>query len=366
VKVLIAEDDPVSSLVLKKTLTKWGHTVVATTNGAEAWQELQEEDAPRVAILDWLMPGMGGPELCRKIRKEPNTSASYIILLTALNRKENLLEGLEAGADDYITKPFDSHELRVRLQAGMRIVELQSSLTKRVQELETAIGERKKAEEALRQLTLTDELTGLYNYRGFSTLAAHQLKSNRRAKESSVLIYADMDGLKQINDTFGHAEGSLAIVNVAQLLRQTFRESDIVGRLGGDEFAILAQEITPNALDTMLRRLRENLRVYNIEQNHSYPLSLSIGATHIEPQVRLGIEELIARADEAMYEQKRSRKHDDVSENIHSSSLLNSDRNPRIAARDAVKQTRVRFVPNHSSGPRETPRKRIDQVTLVT
>ena len=177
-----------------------------------------------------------------------------------------------------------------------------------MEELETAIRERKKAEEALRQLTMTDELTGLYNYRGFSTLAARQVKSNRRANQSSVLIYADMDGLKHINDTLGHAEGSLAIVRIAQLLRQTFRESDIIGRLGGDEFAILAQEITPNALDAMLCKLRENLRVYNIEQNQSYPLSLSIGATHIAPQVYMGIEELIARADEAMYEQKRSGK----------------------------------------------------------
>jgi diguanylate cyclase (GGDEF)-like protein len=305
-KVLIAEDDPVSSLVLTKTLTKWGHEVVATKNGSEAWRALQEEDAPRVAILDWMMPAIGGPELCRKIRQEPTTSAAYIILLTALNRKEHLLEGLEAGADDYITKPFDRQELRVRLQAGVRIVELQTNLTQRVQELETAIIERKKAEEALRQLTLTDELTGLYNYRGFSTLAAHQIKAYRRADETSVLIYADMDGLKQINDTFGHSEGSLAIVNVAQLLRQTFRESDIIGRLGGDEFAILTQETTQNDLDTMLRRLRENLRVYNTEQHHTYPLSVSIGATHIKPQVCMEIEDVIARADEAMYEQKRS------------------------------------------------------------
>jgi len=331
-KVLIAEDDPISNLVLTKTLMKWGHKVVGTKNGAEAWQALQEEDAPRVAIHDWMMPAMAGPELCRKIRQDPKTSAAYIILLTALDRKEHLLEGLEAGADDYIMKPFDRHELRVRLQAGIRIVELQSSLTRRVEELEIAIGERRKAEEALLQLTMTDELTGLYNYRGFSTLAARQVKSNRRVNQSSVLIYADMDGLKHINDTFGHAEGSLAIVKTAQLLRQTFRESDIIGRLGGDEFAILAQEITPNALESMLRRLRENLRVYNIEENHSYPLSLSIGATHIAPHVYMGIEELIARADEAMYEQKRRRKPSHTSGDVNSSPALSSVQNLLPAA----------------------------------
>lgn len=247
-RILIAEDDPVSNRVLETTLTKWGHDVVTTGNGSEAWAELQKDNAPRLAIIDWMMPGIEGPELCRMVRSEIKTSKTYIILLTALSHREKMVEGLEAGADDYLTKPFDRHELRVRLKAAVRIVELQSSLSERIRLLETAIIERDRAEESLRKLTLTDDLTGLYNHRGFTTLAAHHAKSARRTRQSSFLIYADMDGLKQINDTFGHAEGSAAIIKTAEILRQTFRESDIICRLGGDEFANIAQNASAGGI----------------------------------------------------------------------------------------------------------------------
>ena len=147
---------------------------------------------------------MDGLEVCRKVRHDTASAPTYLILLTARSHKEDLIAGLEAGADDFLTKPFDRHELRVRLQVGARVVELQRSLEERVRELEAAIIERQRAEEALRNLTLTDDLTGLLNRRGFFTLAEHHLKIAHRTSQSSLLIYADMDGLKQINDTFGH------------------------------------------------------------------------------------------------------------------------------------------------------------------
>jgi diguanylate cyclase (GGDEF)-like protein len=307
VKILIAEDDPVSSRVLSTNLIRWGHEVVATCNGLEAWQALQEDNAPQLAILDWMMPGMAGPEVCRKVRQEITTSPIYLILLTAMSRKQDLVEGLEAGADDYLTKPFDRHELRVRLQAGVRIVELQSSLRERVRELEAAIVERQRAEDELRNLTMTDHLTGLYNHRGFFTLADHYAKTAHRTSQSSLLIYADMDGLKQINDRFGHTEGSLAIAKTAEILRQTFRDSDIIARLGGDEFVILTTDVSACELDGILGRLRENFRRYNEQGNHSYRLALSIGIVRMEHNTDSTIEELIARADVAMYEDKRSK-----------------------------------------------------------
>ena len=307
-KILIAEDDPVSSRVLSTSLIKWGHEVVATCNGLEAWQALQEDNAPQLAILDWMMPGMAGPEVCRKVRQEITTSPIYLILLTAMSRKQDVVAGLEAGADDYLTKPFDRHELRVRLQAGVRIVELQSSLRERVRELEGAIVERQRAEDALRNLTMTDDLTGLYNHRGFFTLAEHYAKTARRTGKSPLLIYADMDGLKQINDRYGHTEGSLAIAKTAEILRQTFRDSDIVARLGGDEFVILAPDVSASGLDGIISRLRESLRSYNEQRNHSYFLALSIGAVRVGANTDSTIEELIAQADVAMYEHKRSKK----------------------------------------------------------
>jgi diguanylate cyclase (GGDEF)-like protein len=307
VRILIAEDDAVSRHVLATTLTKWGHEVVITSTGLEAWAEIQKPDTPLLAILDWMMPGMDGLEVCRQVRQKITATPIYLILLTALSRKEDLIQGLEAGADDYLTKPFNRHELRVRLQAGARIVDLQRTLSERVRELEKAIIERKRAEDELRGLTLTDNLTGLYNHRGFFTLVEHHAKSTRRSGQSSLLIFADMDGLKHINDTFGHNEGSLAIVKTAEILKQTFRDSDIIARVGGDEFAILAPAVSSNELDNILERLRVNLMVHNERGDLGYQLSLSIGSVIIHPQNVLSIEELMALADRAMYANKRSK-----------------------------------------------------------
>jgi len=307
-KILIAEDDPVSSRILRTTLEKWGHKVVSTDNGVDALAELQKEDAPRLAILDWMMPGIEGTEVCRRIRQQSKTAQTYVILLTALSQKTQMVAGLEAGADDYVTKPFDRQELRVRLQAGERIVQLQSSLVQRVKELEVAIGERQEAEKALRNLTLTDDLTGLYNRRGFFTMVEHTLATSRRSGESSLLFYADMDGLKLINDTFGHSEGSAAIKTTAEILGRTFRNSDIVSRIGGDEFAILAQNASAKESAIILDRLKENLRTANAEGAQPYQLSLSVGTVLVEPRDRLSLDDLICKADEAMYAAKRSKK----------------------------------------------------------
>ncbi len=138
-KILIAEDDPISGRMLETNLTSWGYKVVFTLNGTEAWAELQKEDAPRLAILDILMPEMSGLEVCRKVRQMPNSSLPYIILLTAKIKKEDVVAGIEAGANDYLTKPIYLEEFRVRLEVGVRMVELQQSLAKRVRDLEAAL-----------------------------------------------------------------------------------------------------------------------------------------------------------------------------------------------------------------------------------
>jgi diguanylate cyclase (GGDEF)-like protein len=307
-RILIAEDDPVSRRVLSVQLTKWGHEVIATENGLEAWEAINREDAPHLAILDRMMPGLDGVEICRRLRQQENGSSTYVILLTAMSRKENVIEGLEAGADDYLTKPFDRHVLRVRLQAGARIVELQSSLCQRVKELENAIIEKEQAEEALRNLSLTDHLTGLYNHRGFFTVADHAIKMARRAKQKSLLIYADMDGLKEINDTLGHATGSLAIAKLAEILRKTFRDCDLVARLGGDEFAVFAPNVAIEESDSMVQRLRSNLDSHNLDHPQGYPLGLSIGYVAIDPEDPTTLEQQLEHADTKMYCDKRFRK----------------------------------------------------------
>jgi sigma-B regulation protein RsbU (phosphoserine phosphatase) len=138
-RMLVAEDDPISRRLLEATLAKWGHEVVLATDGAQAWAALSADDAPRLAILDWMMPELDGVDVCRRVRTLPRAAPPYLILLTAKGRPEDTVAGLEAGADDYVTKPFDRDELRARIHAGMRIVQLQQSLADRVVELEQAL-----------------------------------------------------------------------------------------------------------------------------------------------------------------------------------------------------------------------------------
>ena len=143
-KVLIAEDDPISRFMLEASLKKWGYEVVSTTNGREAWEALQQDDPPQLAILDWMMPGMDGVQVCRKVRQAPATQRLYILLLTAKGEKGDIVVGLEAGANDYVAKPFDRAELKARVQVGARVIELQQSLSDRVAELVAALSQVKQ------------------------------------------------------------------------------------------------------------------------------------------------------------------------------------------------------------------------------
>jgi sigma-B regulation protein RsbU (phosphoserine phosphatase) len=143
-RALVAEDNCTTRLLLESTLAEWGYEVVATCDGTAAWQELQREHAPELILLDWKMPGMDGIEVCRRLRQLPDSQAAHVILVTARRGKEDIVAGLEAGANDYITKPFEPSELRARLQAGARIVELQKHLAERVHELESALAKVKQ------------------------------------------------------------------------------------------------------------------------------------------------------------------------------------------------------------------------------
>jgi diguanylate cyclase (GGDEF)-like protein/PAS domain S-box-containing protein len=172
------------------------------------------------------------------------------------------------------------------------------------------ITQKKQTEDELRHLSITDELTGLYNRRGFLTLAEHQLKLalNKRIEKKLLVIYVDLDGLKQINDSFGHDEGSRAIVQTAEILKQSFRHSDIAARLGGDEFVVLAIEANEENTEMIISRLQKNLENYNAQKNHSYDLLFSFGVARFESDIEFRIENLIKRADQKMYNQKKSKQ----------------------------------------------------------
>ncbi|HEY5404655.1 MAG TPA: diguanylate cyclase [Pyrinomonadaceae bacterium] len=300
-RILIAEDETVSRRVLKMTLESWGHEVIEARDGAVALQILQNDSPPKLAILDLSMPEMDGIKVCKQVRQNSSATPTYIILLTANTRKELIVTGLEAGADDYVTKPFDTDELHARVKVGMRMVDLQMSLAQRVAELELA-------QESLRNLSLTDDLTGLYNRRGFFALAKQQLSSARREGRHASLVYIDMDGLKRLNDTHGHEIGSRVIQEVGDILRETFRSSDLIARIGGDEFVVF--ETSNDQIDegTDVQRLQDNVTRHNAQQARDYEISLSIGVASMDSDSSMTLEELLKNGDKTMYQQKRNKR----------------------------------------------------------
>jgi len=225
VKALIADDNAGFRSVLDRMLRKWGYDVVAVSDGLEAWEALQAPDPPRLAILDWMMPGLDGVEVCRRVREENREPYIYILLLTAKDTAGELVEGMEAGADDYLRKPVDSHELRVRVRAGRRILDLQEEVV--------------RGREALRKLATCDPLTGLWNRNAMFDILSRELKRAKRESSPLSLLMADLDHFKHVNDTLGHAAGDAVLQEAARRMTGCVRPYDAVCRYGGEEFLIV-------------------------------------------------------------------------------------------------------------------------------
>jgi len=290
-QVLVAEDDPVSRRLLEAHLGRWGYRAVAASDGDQAWDLLQQPDAPRLAILDWMMPGLSGPELCRRVRSLGREPYTYLLLLTARAHKEDLIEGMEAGADDYVTKPFDAQELNVRLRAGRRILELQAELV--------------TAREALREQATRDGLTRLWNRSSILEILARELAKSERDGSAVGLIMADLDHFKQINDTHGHLAGDAVLREAARRLQTSLRSYDSVGRYGGEEFLV----VVPGSTHSSALQLAERLRLaVNREPvrltDRSIEVTISLGVAVSAPGALIFPETLIRAADEALYRAK--------------------------------------------------------------
>lgn len=290
-RVLIADDDSVSRHLLEVLLLKWGYEVVLASDGAEAWRELQKDNAPRLALLDWMMPGTSGVELCRRIRERAREPYTYVLLVTAKGRKQDILEGLDSGADDYLTKPLDSHELRARLRAGIRIVELQEQLI--------------AAREQLRAAATRDPMTETWNRAAILEILERELARADRQGSSLTVIMADLDHFKRINDTYGHLAGDAVLREVARRIRAAVRVYDSVGRYGGEEFLIVA----PGSDTVSGLKLAERLKtciggeVVDIFEG-TFPISMSFGvAANSEAKKALA---LVRAADAALYHAKQA------------------------------------------------------------
>ena len=299
-KIVIAEDDAVSRLVLRKALEAMSFEIAALADGVEAWDYLQANEA-QVVITDWMMPGLDGLELCRKIRvRGARGPYVYMILLTSRNSREDRLKALQAGADDFLTKPLDRAELFARLNVARRIVNMEEQLRSRSAELERMHAELEKRNTLLAEIASCDGLTGLKNHRFFrESLEAQFALSRRRGMPLSVVML-DVDQFKPFNDSFGHPAGDEVLRDVANILRSCVRDHDVVARYGGEEFAVLLPATDTEASRSLGERLRAAI------EEHAWqlrPITISLGISTMSPRVSRPAA-LIEQADRSLYQSK--------------------------------------------------------------
>jgi two-component system, cell cycle response regulator len=289
-RILIADDDFTSRTVLAGVLRKSGYEVVVTVDGAEAWQVLQQADAPRLVILDWIMPEMDGLEVIRLARGEQTERPPYIILLTTRGEKSDIIMGLDAGANDYLAKPFDSGELRARIEVGRRMVELQNALV--------------ESKEILAHQASHDLLTGLLNRRAIFERLGQELVRSGRSGDTLAVGMIDIDHFKQVNDRYGHQTGDDVLCGFVQLLKESFRSCDALGRIGGEEFLVIAPMSQENDGLAVFTRALGNVAGNEIA-TRTVPLAItmSIGLTIATWQD--SVDKILETVDDALYQAKK-------------------------------------------------------------
>ncbi|MBV9610335.1 MAG: diguanylate cyclase [Acidobacteria bacterium] len=290
-RVLVAEDDPIFRLVLRTQLEKWGYNVATVEDGQQAWEMLQSDGACTLLLLDWMMPGIDGVELCRRIRERQHNRYHYILLVTSKDHISDVVSALEAGADDYVKKPFDMAELRARLLVGRRILALQEELI--------------TTREGLRFQATHDCLTGLWNGAAIGDILQREIARADRAHSALGVLMLDIDRFKTINDTFGHLTGDVVLREVARRIANGIRSYDSVGRYGGEEFLVVLPGCGADEIRLSAERVR--LSVSNrpiVTGGTVIPATVSVGGACAGPNS--SARELVRNADLAMYAAKRA------------------------------------------------------------
>jgi two-component system chemotaxis response regulator CheY len=284
-KILIAEDDTTTRLIFGATLRKMGHTVTAVEDGGKAWKAWQQEEYS-LLISDWIMPDIDGLELCKRIRAQPSLQYTYIILLTSMDGKGSYLEGMDAGADDFITKPFDEEQLAARLRVAERIIALHQKL----------------------HIQAThDHLTGVWNRAAIMGHLRGEVERARRQSSHMGVIIADLDYFKRINDTYGHRTGDAVLQEAARRMQLALRPYDRLGRYGGEEFLIIASDCDLSQTAALAERIRSFMSTEPVKDQFSEIfVTVSLGIAIGSGQAGEDAGALVAIADEALYRAKKA------------------------------------------------------------
>lgn len=293
-KILIVDDDPVLRQILQTYLARSGYEVAMAEDGRVAWEFWQQEH-PRLIITDWMMPVLDGPELIRRVRGAAYANYTYIIMLTAKEGKSDVIFGLEAGADDYLTKPFNAGELRARITIGERILNLEANLSQALARME--------------EMATHDPVTSLLNRRALYSHAEAELNRAQRDSKPVSFVMLDLDHFKSVNDRFGHLTGDKALYAVAEMLTHNKRPYDWAGRWGGEEFLLVLPNTDVVEASAVAERLRVSINETQIPlpDGGSFNLQASLGVTSSSYNVKkpYTLDLLVHQADEALIRAKR-------------------------------------------------------------
>ena len=290
-RILIADDEPVSLRMLEKTLQRAGYEVTAVRNGRAAVEELCRPEGPRLALLDWMMPELDGPAVCREVRSQRGQRHVHLVLLTSKNSKQDVVIGLESGADDYLIKPFDPEELKARLHTGLRILQLEDNLL--------------EAREEMLYKATHDALTSLLNRGTIVELLARELTRTRRENGCTIAVLGDLDLFKLVNDTHGHLVGDEVLREVARRLLGSVRSYDFVGRYGGEEFLLVLNNCGANKAMDRAEEIRCAVcRSPIITTQGPLSITLSVGVVASRGLDLMTVEEFLCEVDRALYAAK--------------------------------------------------------------
>jgi diguanylate cyclase (GGDEF)-like protein len=290
-RILIADDDRLSLRLIERTLERAGYDVTAVKNGGRAAEEMCRPDGPRLALLDWVMPELDGPAVCREIRRQRSDRHVHLILITSKDSKQDVVCGLESGADDYLVKPFDPEELKARLRSGLRILQLEDNLL--------------EAREQMRYKATHDSLTSLLNRGTIIELLARELTRTRREKSCTVIVLADLDHFKAVNDTYGHPVGDEVLREVGRRLLGSVRSYDFVGRYGGEEFLVVLNNCNASKALSRAEQIRNAIsHTLILTAKGPLKITLSLGAFASLGDYPWSAEEVLCEVDRALYEAK--------------------------------------------------------------